>query len=50
MRFGVSFGLELPQQVRMAKEAGFDYVECGFGTLSRTDDATVAAYRQALER
>ena len=49
MRYGVSFSLELPQQVRMAKEAGFDYVECGFGVLSRADDAAVDAYRRALE-
>lgn len=49
MRFGVSFGLELPQQVKMAKDAGFDYVECGFGTLSRTDDRVIDAYRRALE-
>ena len=49
MRFGVSFGLETPQQVKMAKEAGFDYVECGFGTLSRADSAMVDAYRQVLK-
>lgn len=49
MRYGVSFSLELPQQVQMAKDAGFDYVECGFGMLSRTNDATFDAYRQALD-
>ena len=48
MRYGVSFSLELPQQVRMAKEAGFDYVECGFGVLSRADGAAAAA--AAVER
>lgn len=49
MRYGVSFSLEGPQQVKMAKEAGFDYVECGFGTLSRADSAMVDAYAQALK-
>lgn len=48
MRYGVSFSLDLPQQVRMTKEAGFDYAECGFGSLSRADDKAFVAYRDAL--
>jgi len=49
MRFGVSFGLELPHQVRMVKEAGFDYVECGFRSLAQGDDQAYQAFRAALE-
>ena len=49
MRYGVSFSLELPQQVKMAKEAGFDYVECGFRILAQADDAVIDTYRRALE-
>ena len=49
MRYGVSFNLALPQQVAMAKDAGFDYVECGFGGLSRADEKEIEAYRRALE-
>ena len=49
MRYGVSFHLGLSQQVKMAKDAGFDYVECGFWHLSRADDEMFQAYRQALE-
>ena len=48
MRYGVSFHLQLWQQVALAKDAGFDYVECGFQHLVRGDDAMLEQYRRAL--
>ena len=48
MRFGVSFYMGLPEQVALAKQAGFDYVECGFQQFVRGGDAMLNDYRAAL--
>ena len=48
MRYGVSFYMGLPEQVALAKQAGFDYVECGFQQFVRGGDDMLNAYRSAL--
>lgn len=49
MRYGVCFGIEFPERVKIAKEAGFDYIEGGFCTLSRGSDEVFEAFKKALE-
>lgn len=49
MKYGVCFGIETPERVEIAKRAGFDYVECGFCSLSRAEDSVFEAYKNALE-
>ena len=49
MRYGVSFHLQLFEQVALAKNAGFDYVECGFQHLVRGTDEMLDNYRRALK-
>lgn len=48
MRFGVSFSLALAHQVKLAKRAGFDYVECSFQELARGDEEKRSAFCAAL--
>ena len=38
MRYGMCMGIDSPQNVKIAKDAGFDYMECGFSLLSRADE------------
>ena len=38
MRYGMCMGIDSPQNVKTAKDAGFDYMECGFSLLSRADE------------
>ncbi len=49
MRYGVSFYMGATEQVALAKQAGFDYVECGFQQFVRGDAAMLSAYQRALE-
>ncbi len=48
MRYGMCGGVDHPQNIKIAKDAGFDYVECGFSGLSRVEDEIVAKYADAL--
>ncbi|MCQ2470873.1 MAG: sugar phosphate isomerase/epimerase [Clostridia bacterium] len=48
MRFGMCMGIESPERVKMIADAGFDYVECGFCSLSRADDSVFEAFKDAL--
>ena len=50
MRYGVCSGIENPERVAAAAAAGFDYIECGFCSLSRGEDETVNAFARALEK
>ncbi len=38
MRYGVCIGLDNSEKIKIAAESGFDYIECGFGTLSKCSD------------
>lgn len=49
MRYGMCMGIDSPQNVKIAKDAGFDYMECGFSMLSRADDEVYAKFKTALE-
>lgn len=42
-------GIDSPQNVKIAKDAGFDYMECGFAMLSRADEKTFECFKSALE-
>ena len=48
MRFGMCMGVESPEYIKLIKESGYDYVECGFGGLSRADDAVFESFKAAL--
>lgn len=48
MRYGMCMGLDTPQNIKIAKEAGFDYIECNFGALSRRDDEVFEAFKATL--
>ncbi|MCQ2480376.1 MAG: sugar phosphate isomerase/epimerase, partial [Clostridia bacterium] len=48
MRFGMCMGIESPERVKMIADAGFDYVECGFCSLSRADDSVFEEFKDAL--
>ena len=48
MRYGMCMQIDAPERVKIIKDAGFDYVECGFCKLSRADDETFEAFRKAL--
>ena len=48
MRYGVSFYMGASEQVALAKQAGFDYVECNFQLFVRGGDEMLNAYRNAL--
>ncbi len=48
MRYGVSFYMGAPERVALAKQAGFDYVECNFQLFVRGGDEMLNAYRSAL--
>lgn len=49
MRYGMCMQIDSPERVKTIKEAGFDYVECGFCKLSRADDSVFDAFKKALE-
>lgn len=42
-------GIDSPQNVKFTKDAGFDYMECGFSLLSRADEDIFNEYKTALE-
>lgn len=47
MRFGLNIGTS-EEAVRIAKEAGFDYVETGFSVLAQQDEGAYDAFCRAL--
>ena len=49
MRYGTCLGLSEFENIKIAKEAGFDYIECGFCALSRESDEAFGKYKAALE-
>ena len=49
MRYGMCMGIDSPQNVKTAKDAGFDYMECGFSLLSRADEEMFEKFKAALE-
>ena len=49
MRYGMCMGIDNPQNVKITKDAGFDYMECGFSLLSRADEDMFNKYKSALE-
>lgn len=49
MRYGVCFGIDKTERVKIAANAGFDYIECGFCGLSREDDVVFENFKAALE-
>ncbi len=48
MRYGVCLYMGSPNDVALAKQAGFDYVECGFQQYVRGGDEMLCAFRNAL--
>ena len=49
MRYGMCMGIDSPQNVKIAKDAGFDYMECGFSLLSRADEEMFQRFKKALK-
>lgn len=49
MRYGMCMGIDSPQNVKIAKDAGFDYMECGFSLLSRADEEMFQCFKKALK-
>lgn len=50
MHFGMCMGIDNPQNIKIAKDAGFDYVECGFGFLSQAEDSIFEKFRDELKQ
>ena len=48
MRYGVCIGLDNSDKIRIAAGSGFDYIECGFGTLSKCSDEEFEIYKNVL--
>ena len=48
MRYGMCMGIDSPQNIKIAKDAGFDYMESGFSYLSQAEDEIVARFADAL--
>lgn len=49
MRYGVCFGLGATDNIRIAAESGFDYIECGFYPLARDEDAPRKVWTDAIK-
>lgn len=49
MRYGVCFGIDKVERVKIAADAGFDYIECGFCGLSRESDEVFESFKAALK-
>lgn len=48
MRYGMCMGLDSPENIKVAKNAGYDYIECNFGALSRRDDEVFNKFKLTL--
>ena len=48
MKFGVCTGIDDAQKLKYAVEAGFDYVECNFGFLSKSSDEEFENAKKAI--
>lgn len=48
MRYGVCIGLDNSEKIKIAAESGFDYIECGFGTLAKCSDEEFELYKKVL--
>ena len=49
MRYGVGFNMKLAEQVALSKNAGFDFVECGFQSFVFETQEVRDAFRNALQ-
>ena len=49
MRYGVCIGLDNADKIKIAAESGFDYIECGFGTLAKCSDEEFELYKNVLQ-
>lgn len=50
MRYGMCMGLDSPQNIGIAKDAGFDYIECNFQSLSRSSEEVFEVFKKELEK
>lgn len=48
MKIGICVGFD-PEKIKCAAEAGFDYIETGFGFFVNSDEETLNAYYKCLE-
>lgn len=48
MRYGVCIGLDNSDKIKIAAGCGFDYIECGFGTLAKCSDEEFELYKNVL--
>ena len=48
MRYGSCMGIGDYENVKIAKDAGFDYIECGFCALSRESDELFENFKNAI--
>ena len=48
MRYGMCMQIDSPERVEVVKNAGFDYIECGFCKLSRAEDEVFEMFKAAL--
>lgn len=49
MRFGVCVGFYSLNEVKLAKQAGFDYIETNFQNISKSEDPDFEAFKTALK-
>ncbi len=49
MRYGMCMGIEALENIKIAKAAGYDYVECNFGQLSRREDEVFETFKATLQ-
>lgn len=49
MKYGVCIGIDSPEQLRIAAQCGYDYVETNFTSLTQADEAAYTAFSQALQ-
>lgn len=50
MKFGVCIGYDQHEQISIAAQCGFDYVEIGFASMTEASDEAYAAFREVLVR
>ena len=50
MRYGICMQIDALDRIDIVKNAGFDYIECGFCKLSRAEDEVFEAFKAALEK
>ncbi len=50
MRYGVCCGIDNEENVRVAAECGFDYIECGFQLFANATDEQIAQWEQTEKK